>query len=152
MTQWTAEKRTELHKTFGTWTMCSERDGSETAYLLTHEDGRSLRVLPDSHNSVQRRSRVIVEALKGVGRIESVWSFEDDELGDAGPIPDQMPYLVGCFTIAGLTWEMVSTDDPLHEWLAKWFVDVDLSNPELPKYLVDDLDHAGWVVVVKGEG
>jgi hypothetical protein len=146
---WTAEKRVELHKLFGPYLMTPERDGSETAYLVTFPDDRAVRVLPGAA-SAQKRARVTTTALASI--VEQVGGRDQAaELAADGipPIMDPVTYLIGALTLHHMTWELVSSDDPLQEWLAKWFVDVDLSNPELPKYLVDDLDHAGWVVVAK---
>ena len=140
MTQWTAEKRTELHKTFGAWTMIPERDGSETAYLLSHEDGLGLRVLPDSHNSAQKRGRMILVALQALESFNSFVEFHPDH---------QVAYLIGRLTIAGFTWASIGAD-PLEKWLTEWFThDNDATPGQLAKFLVDDLDHAGWTITAK---
>jgi hypothetical protein len=60
-------------------------------------------------------------------------------------------FLIGAVAAAGLTWEMVDTTDPLGDFLTKWFVDINPDDPDIVKFLLDDLDHAGWTIVSKGD-
>jgi hypothetical protein len=149
MTQWQAEKRTEYTKAFGPYLMVPERNSNnETAYLVSFPDGRMVRVLPDDRHSAQRRSRVIVTALTA---LELAWG-SDTGAGDSLPSQVDMSwFLIGAVAAAGLTWEMVDTTDPLGDFLTKWFVDINPDDPDIVKFLLDDLDHAGWTIVSKGD-
>ncbi len=49
---------------FGPFSVVSEREDGETFHVVTFPDGRQLRVLPDAQHSGQKRSRVVVSALK----------------------------------------------------------------------------------------
>ncbi len=134
---WTVDN--QLRRTFGEYYMVSERDGSETAHLVTFPDGRQLRVLPDEYSSGQRRAQVVrgaLELLAALGESQT-------------PLPagyDPRSYLVGCLTLAGLTWETVSDSQTIEEWLYDWFAN-DYPSDIAGDMLLKGLERDGWTIV-----
>jgi hypothetical protein len=143
---WKPDPRTELR--FGPYVLTSERDGQETAHLVAFPDGREVRVLPDGRNSGQRRSRVTSEALTTLHELWQGQHFSDD-----APAIDPVAYLVGCFAVAGLTWELVLPEVTIGEWLDGWFNwpgdRLSLDTRDMSRALLYDLDTAGWQIVRK---
>jgi hypothetical protein len=128
--------------------MYSERDRQETAHLVAFPDGRQVRVLPDGQNSGQRRSRVTSEALAAI--CEQVGGEDHaSELARDGinPIMDPVVYLLGCFAVAGLTWELVLPELMIGEWLDEWWERREVDRR--PGWLLEDLDADGWKIVRK---
>lgn len=142
-------------RTFGPYTLHSERDGQETAHLVAFPDGRKVRVVPDGRNSGQRRSRVTSEALAAiceqVGGVEHASELARDGIN---PIMDPVAYLVGCLAVAGGAWEMVLPEVTIGEWLDGWFNwpgDWSFDTRDTSRALLYDLDTAGWQIVRKGD-
>lgn len=144
---WKPDPRTV--RTFGPYEKVSERDGDLTAHLVSFPDGRSVRVLPDDRTSGQKRSRVATDALQSLYELWQSSHFSDD-----GHQVDPVAYLVGCLAMAGIDFELTSTDltVTIEEWLDVWFASVAEDMRELRAYqLIDELDTDGWQIVRKGE-
>ncbi len=122
---------------FGDYRIQSERDGDQTAHLVTFPDDRQIRVLPDDHNSGQYRIRVIKGTLTTLAALDA----------DSGPLPvayDPKVYLYGALCFHNMEWEHVWTEPNLVDWLTDWFVPpiFEVSVPNLLR----DLNKAGWVI------
>jgi hypothetical protein len=120
----------------GPYKVESERDGDQTAHLVTLPDNRQVRVLPDDVHSGQYRIRVVKVALEAMTALTA----------DSGSLPagyDPALYLYGSLCYANLEWEQVWEGPTIEDWLADWFpIDV-----EVPvSALIRDLNKAGWVV------
>lgn len=112
MVGWTPDER---HlKTFGPYEMVPERNGTETSHVVTLQDGQKIRVLPDADSSGQKRSRVIVGALK---TLEALPRDFDSET-----------FLIGALARNDLEWEWVQEFDtspsPLIGALQKALIEV----------------------------
>ena len=137
---WKPDPRTE--RRFGPYVLISERDGAQTAHLVTFPDGRKVRCLPDGQTSGQKRSRVTTDALTVLHELWQAAHFAD------GPDFEPASYLIGCLAVAGLTWEVVDADltVTIEEWLTEWFSE---PHPNRSLHLLGDLDDDGWQIVRK---
>ena len=134
-------------RSFGPYSLVSERDGNQTAHLVTFGDGRQIRVLPDDASSGQKRSRVVKVAL-------TVMAALTDRSMSPGVLVagyDPMMYLVGSLAYAGLSWEQVTDDPTVKDFLIDWLSLMDgwyADNPEsAAKSFVKDLSRSGWQIV-----
>lgn len=146
---WKPDPRTV--RTFGPYTMVSERDGDLTAHLVTFPDGRSVRVLPDDRTSGQKRSRVATDALRALGAAsDESHGFPLTALVDETDrlLFDPVAYLVGCLAMAGIDSELMSADlsVSIDEWLTEW-----LEAGGSAAQLLEDLATDGWQIVRKGD-
>lgn len=135
---WTPDER---HiRTFGPYALTPERKGLETAHRVDIPGGLSVRALPDGRTSGQKRSHVILKALK--------------ELDGFDPAPSYdlaTNYLIGQLALSAINWEWADTEtEALHavsieEWLEHWFTERDL-NEAWAFQLLADLKTDGWQV------
>jgi hypothetical protein len=126
----------------GGYKIQSERDGDQTAHLVTFPDDRQIRVLPDSVHSGQYRIQVVKVALKAMAALTA----------DSGSLPagyDPALYLYGSLCYADLEWEQVWEGPTINEWLESWFIVAETTGDSfmiaVPK-LLHDLKKAGWVI------
>ena len=153
---WKADERTT--KTFGDYSVVSERRGSDTAHLISFPDGRKVRVLPDPDISGQKRSRIVSEALADL----QGWDEAKAALYKAGMRGtrawdalqrDPFVQLVGVLDLEGLTWEVPTLGEvTIEEWLAEWFELFGVNDVAYARdALLGDLADDGWEIVRKEE-
>jgi hypothetical protein len=95
-------------KTFGSFSMVSQVNGRrETAHLidLGHLE---IRVLPDDRTSGAQRARVVKGALDQAMRLVGV---SEDVITDC---------VLGKIARAGLSWELIESEEALEELLDDW--------------------------------
>lgn len=151
MSGWKPDER-HRHE-YGPFSMVPERDGTETAHLVTLHDGRMVRVMPDDHSSGQKRSQTIVKALKAM---HAVWGSRIAVTDEDGVtlVVDPMTILVGFLSEASLTWQpiqdltVLTIEDFLDEWFGQHIVALRIDTGEF----LHDLDEAGWEIVRKESG
>ena len=119
----------------GPYSVESERDGDQTAHLVTLADTRQIRVLPDSVHSGQYRIRVVKVALEAMAAL-------DPDSGSLPPGYDPALYLYGSLWYADLEWEQVREGPTIDDWLDDWFGQAGRRESDL----VRDLKTAGWVI------
>ena len=138
-------------RNLGPYVLVSERDGDQTAHLVTFPDNRQLRVLPDGASSGQKRSRVVKVALDSLVRLVAHSEALPDGVTPLPPGYDPMLYLVGSLAYAGLSWEQITDEPTVEDVIADWLVLMDDRLPgetELAaKALVSDLASSGWEIV-----
>ncbi len=141
-------------RNIGPYVLVSERDGDQTAHLVTFPDGRQIRVLPDGSTSGQKRSRVTKLALESLVRLVAHSESLPDGETLLPPGYDPMLYLVGSLAYAGLSWEQVTDEPTVEDWLAVWLPMMDFETGQFgddgmlaAKLLVDDLGRSGWEIV-----
>ena len=123
-------------RTFGPYTMVSERDGDLTAHLVSFPDGRSVRVLPDDRTSGQKRSRVATAALQSMCEYPGVDS-------------NALYTFVGWIVSEGLSFELELGAVTIDEWLTEWFEHG--AERFTATALLEDLEADGWSIVRKGD-
>ena len=130
-----------LPTVIGPYKVESERDGDQTAHLVTLSDTRQIRVLPNSVHSGQYRIHVIKVALKAMAAL-------DPDSGSLPPGYDPALYLYGSLCYAELEWEQVGKGSTIEEWLADWFGQAEIAElvDDWSLDLVRDLKAAGWVI------
>lgn len=154
---WKPDERTI--KTFGDYSVVSERRGSDTAHLISFPDGRKVRVLPDPDTSGQKRSRIVSEALADL----QGWDEAKAALYKAGMRGtrawdalqrDPFVQLVGVLDLEGLAWEVPGPGEvTIEEWLAEWFECMPPTEAATAADdLIKDLETTGWKIVRKEEG
>ncbi len=121
----------------GSYRIESERDGDQTAHLVTFPDERQIRVLPDVDHSGQYRIRVVKAALVVMWDVEARSESLPAEY-------DPKVYLLGALCFHNMEWEHVWTEPNLVDWLTTWFAPpiFEVSVPNLLR----DLKQAGWVI------
>ena len=144
-------------RNIGPYSLVSERDGDQTAHLVTFPDNRQLRVLPDGASSGQKRSRVTKVALEALVALVAHSESLPEGVTVLPPGYDPMLYLVGSLAYAGLSWEQVTDEPTVEDWLADWFwssrersyfgFDDDGDVNAAAELLVSDLGRAGWEIV-----
>ena len=123
----------------GDYKIQSERDGDQTAHLVTFPDERQIRVLPDAVHSGQYRIRVVKVALKAMAAL-------DPDSGSLPPGYDPALYLYGSLCYADLEWEQVWEGPTIDDWLEDWFT-LETDEGGSSRHLIRDLKSAGWVMV-----
>ncbi len=121
----------------GPYRIESERDGDQTAHLITFPDDRQIRVLPDTDHSGQYRIRVVKVALKAMAAL-------DPDSESLPPGYDPALYLYGSLCYADLEWEQVWEGPTIDDWLEDWFRSPSEIGPV--SNLIRDLKTAGWVI------
>ena len=126
----------------GLYRIESERDGDQTAHLITFPDGRQIRVLPDGDHSGQYRIRVVKAAL--------VVLLDVAARSESLPAEyDPMVYLYGALCSHNLEWEQVWNRQTIEDWLETYFVISargDAQGPESALSFIRGLEKAGWVI------
>ena len=149
---WVADENQQ--RNIGPYSLVSERDGDQTAHLVTFPDNRQLRVLPDGSTSGQKRSRVTKVTLEALAALVAHSESLPDGETPLPPGYDPMLYLVGSLAYGGLSWEQVSNEQTVEDVVADWIVTVvpvldefGVDGETAAKGLVSDLASSGWKIV-----
>lgn len=138
MSEWKTDHR--QHKDYGDSdrriSLDSQTADGETAHLITFGSGAQLRVLPDPAHSGRIRSAVVIGACSDIEALSRSSGFSWDMAAT---------YLIGMLAERGITWERVTAEPSVEEWLAEW-----LEAGGSARQLLDDLAADGFEIVRRG--